>query len=173
MHREAGEGFRSYGEEQSWYSLEGKLQEKSNQVPSTPGIPGRTVPNSSWDWQVTQVIPHLVLNLRFFLPVTLNSFLRIMHRALNFPEIVYMIVNAINSRAKKRTLARLARTSHIFREQALDALWHTLEDLQALARCMPEHTWEEFMTPRPHSDGPLTSIVSVRPQRLHVNVVFT
>jgi hypothetical protein len=92
-----------------------------------------------------------------------------MHRALAIPEIVGMIVDSM-SLYDRRTLAILARTSRYFHELALDALWSTLYDFRALAKCMPDHLWEEveIVEPQFHNrpSHTVTSIVSNKLTRL-------
>jgi hypothetical protein len=59
-------------------------------------------------------------------------------------------------------------TSQTFYNPASDALWHTLDDLQALARCMPEHMWEESEQECENSiDMKRISIVSVKHHSPH------
>jgi hypothetical protein len=85
-----------------------------------------------------------------------------MHHALDVPEIVKLIVDAIDP-DDKRTLDMLSRTGRRFHEPALDALWSTLDDLSALAKFMPDHLWEtvEEYKPREQSLCIFISIASV------------
>jgi len=78
-----------------------------------------------------------------------------MHVCLSIPEILAIICTEVapevvpdvdlDSTEKQdlASLAALARTSHIFSESALNALWSSLADIVPLLRCMPSDLWEE------------------------------
>jgi hypothetical protein len=63
-----------------------------------------------------------------------------MHRALVVPDVLTHIISQVES---KDTLAALARTSSVVSGCALDKLWHTIENVVLLARCMPPGLWDE------------------------------
>ncbi|KAJ7196884.1 hypothetical protein B0H12DRAFT_637616 [Mycena haematopus] len=63
------------------------------------------------------------------------------HRALDIPEIVRMICGEANW-PSRTTLVRLATTSRIFTDPALDIIWHYQSSLMPLIKCMPETLWE-------------------------------
>jgi hypothetical protein len=66
-----------------------------------------------------------------------------MHHALTLDDIVAEIVSHVDS---KHVLAALARTSRVTSEHALNRLWHTINNLVVLARCMPSAVWDEIET---------------------------
>jgi hypothetical protein len=74
-----------------------------------------------------------------------------MHVCLSIPEILAIVCTEVapdvdlDSREKQdlASLAALARTSHIFSESALNALWSGLADIVPLLQCMPSDLWEE------------------------------
>jgi hypothetical protein len=78
-----------------------------------------------------------------------------MHVCLSIPEIVAIICNELAPNDELDTmenrsyasLAALARTSHIFSELALNALWCGLPNLAPLLLCMPSDLLEERQTP--------------------------
>ncbi|KAJ6550437.1 hypothetical protein DFH09DRAFT_1168881 [Mycena vulgaris] len=72
-----------------------------------------------------------------------------MHRSLRIPEIIWHICSHLNPvpRAGAADLAALARTSNIFYDPALDALWWEQDTIMNLMRCMPG-VWET-LTPSP------------------------
>ncbi|KAJ6498835.1 hypothetical protein C8R45DRAFT_1093132 [Mycena sanguinolenta] len=61
-------------------------------------------------------------------------------RVLEIPEIVRIIVGEFW--LPKTTLVRLATTSKIFTESALDLIWFDQTSLVPLVKCMPETLWE-------------------------------
>jgi hypothetical protein len=67
-----------------------------------------------------------------------------MHRALTVPDILLHIISHVES---KDTLGALARTSSLVSGPALDELWHTIDSLVLLARCMPPEVWDEVVLP--------------------------
>jgi hypothetical protein len=66
-----------------------------------------------------------------------------MHRALAVPDVLTHIISQVES---KDTLAALARTSSVVSGCALDKLWHTIDSVVLLARCMPPGLWDEVET---------------------------
>jgi hypothetical protein len=66
-----------------------------------------------------------------------------MHRALAIPDVLLHIVSHVEA---KDTLAALARTSSVVSGCALDKLWHTIDSVVLLARCMPSDLWDEVET---------------------------
>ncbi|KAJ7214899.1 hypothetical protein GGX14DRAFT_609692 [Mycena pura] len=73
-----------------------------------------------------------------------------MHRALQIPEIVYLICSQISperrsSRGRRfrcyPDLAALARTSKTFLNPALDSLWKYQDTFAHILRCMPDNLW--------------------------------
>ncbi|KAJ7983058.1 hypothetical protein DFH06DRAFT_715021 [Mycena polygramma] len=66
-------------------------------------------------------------------------------RALQIAEIVRMICDQarVTWSSSQTTLVSLARTSKIFSDPALDALWYEQHSLVPLAKCMPDTLWEE------------------------------
>jgi hypothetical protein len=72
-----------------------------------------------------------------------------MHQILAVREVISHIVSYVES---QDTLAVLARTSSVFSVCALDRLWHAIDRLVPLARCMPPGLWEEVE--RPCDDEP-------------------
>ncbi|KAJ7737673.1 hypothetical protein B0H16DRAFT_1425088 [Mycena metata] len=67
-----------------------------------------------------------------------------MHRALHIVELVDMICGQISlqRRHPSRALSRLARTSRIFLDPALDALWSHQATIIHLLNTMPNDLWE-------------------------------
>lgn len=69
-----------------------------------------------------------------------------MHRCFLVPELVQHICEEINnSRARgraRKTLVALAQTRKLFQEPALNLVWHTLERLEPLVKCLPSDVWE-------------------------------
>ncbi|KAJ6505298.1 hypothetical protein C8R45DRAFT_972285 [Mycena sanguinolenta] len=65
-----------------------------------------------------------------------------MHRGLEVPEIVWMIVSQVDCRFREgmTALATLARC-RIFHHSALDALWREQETIRNIIRSMPEDLW--------------------------------
>ncbi|KAF8549986.1 hypothetical protein OG21DRAFT_1500086 [Imleria badia] len=62
-----------------------------------------------------------------------------MHHALEIQEIVSNIFDHFSDdNTAAPSLAALAITCRTFKEPALDVLWRTLDDLSALARCLPK-----------------------------------
>jgi hypothetical protein len=68
-----------------------------------------------------------------------------MHVCLSIPEILALICDqfAPSDLDDRAALAVLARTSRIFCEPALNALWSRLWTIVPLLRCMPSDVWEE------------------------------
>lgn len=64
-----------------------------------------------------------------------------MHRALNQVDVINAILFHIES---DDTLANLARVSRSISTHALDKLWHTVDSVVLLARCMPSRYWREI-----------------------------
>ncbi|KAJ7076974.1 hypothetical protein B0H15DRAFT_892890 [Mycena belliarum] len=75
-----------------------------------------------------------------------------MHRCLSVVEIVDMICFDLDtySPRSRAALAVLARTSSIFKEPALNALWRRQSSLAPLLRCMPKDLFD-LETPMPKS----------------------
>jgi hypothetical protein len=69
-----------------------------------------------------------------------------MHRALATPDVLALIV--AHCAESKDVLAALARTCQVISECALDELWHTIDSVILLARCMPPRFWDELSVPR-------------------------
>ncbi|KAJ6454285.1 hypothetical protein C8R47DRAFT_1083133 [Mycena vitilis] len=66
-------------------------------------------------------------------------------RALQISEVVRMICDQAYvawSTSSQTTLASLARTSKIFNDPALDALWYEQQSLVPLVKCTPDTLWE-------------------------------
>ncbi|KAF7354655.1 hypothetical protein MSAN_01379100 [Mycena sanguinolenta] len=66
-------------------------------------------------------------------------------RALGLPKIVRIICGEADEEWRlgpQTTLVRLATTSKIFTEPALDVIWHDQTSLVPLIKCMPETLWE-------------------------------
>ncbi|KAF8441523.1 hypothetical protein L210DRAFT_3644804 [Boletus edulis BED1] len=63
-------------------------------------------------------------------------FFRVMHHALQIPEILLKIFGQDILNA--RDLAAIARTCRAFKEPALDVLWSVLKDVSPLARCLSD-----------------------------------
>jgi hypothetical protein len=65
-----------------------------------------------------------------------------MHRALQVPDVVWMIVSQLDPRPHEgmAALAALARCGP-FHGLALDMLWRHQETIQNLINCMPEGLW--------------------------------
>ncbi|KAJ7620889.1 hypothetical protein DFH06DRAFT_1143749 [Mycena polygramma] len=76
-----------------------------------------------------------------------------MHRGLYIDEIRGLIVSEFDTVAHSKELAALARTSTIFYDLALNALWEEQVTIMPLLRCMPVDIWELTGTLR----RPLTS----------------
>jgi len=96
-----------------------------------------------------------------------------MHACLSIPEILAIICNQLAPNddldcmkyQDRASLAALARTSHIFSESALNALWYDLPDVVPLLLCMPSDLLEEREMPRGYKQ-------LVRPNTLsHVIIV--
>jgi hypothetical protein len=68
-----------------------------------------------------------------------------MHRALATPDVLALIV--AHCAESKDALAALARTCQVISEYALDELWHTIDSVILLARCMPPRFWDETCPP--------------------------
>ncbi|KAJ7166223.1 hypothetical protein C8R46DRAFT_1276117 [Mycena filopes] len=68
----------------------------------------------------------------------------LMHRALHILEVVEMICAQIPLQADQRSpdLARLARTSQLFLDPALDILWRYQETIVNLLKVMPVDLWD-------------------------------
>jgi hypothetical protein len=64
-----------------------------------------------------------------------------MHPSLQIPEIVGLVVSGLDP-SDRADLAALARTSTIFHEPCLDALWRDQDTLMNLIRCTPDNLWE-------------------------------
>ncbi|KAJ7661502.1 hypothetical protein DFH06DRAFT_1296745 [Mycena polygramma] len=67
-------------------------------------------------------------------------------RALQIVEIVRMVCDQANTAlwsSPQTTLVSLARTSKIFRDPSLDAVWYEQRSLVPLVKCMPDTLWEE------------------------------
>lgn len=89
-------------------------------------------------------------------------------RALQIPELVELICSQIvpklsparqslswsTGKTGNRDLAALARTSRIFQEPALNALWRSQSTFANVLRCMPGDLWAT-----PIVDGLLDSLV--------------
>ncbi|KAJ7644775.1 hypothetical protein FB45DRAFT_999700 [Roridomyces roridus] len=67
-----------------------------------------------------------------------------MHRTWGIREIVQEIISHFDSMdlPARAQLACLARTSRIFHEQVLDALWKHMRTMVNLIKCMPSDLWE-------------------------------
>jgi hypothetical protein len=65
-----------------------------------------------------------------------------MHRALAVPDILLHIISHVES---KDALGALAQTSSLVSGPALDKLWHNIDSLVLLARCMPPEVWDEVV----------------------------
>jgi hypothetical protein len=83
-----------------------------------------------------------------------------MHACLSIPEILAIICNelALNDgldgveNRDLASLAALARTSHIFSELALNALWRHLQNLIPLLLCMPSDLIGKRKTPKGYTE---------------------
>ncbi|KAJ6480586.1 hypothetical protein C8R47DRAFT_1136238 [Mycena vitilis] len=64
-----------------------------------------------------------------------------MHAGLGIPEIVDLIVSALNVDCETGDLAALSRTNVIFSEPALDVLWKKQGSIMNLIRCFPADLW--------------------------------
>ncbi|KAJ6494527.1 hypothetical protein C8R45DRAFT_824394 [Mycena sanguinolenta] len=66
-----------------------------------------------------------------------------MHRGLQVPEIVWMVVSQLDSRSREdmAALAALAQC-RIFHDPALDALWKEQNTIRNLINCMPDDLWQ-------------------------------
>jgi hypothetical protein len=87
-----------------------------------------------------------------------------MHRALATPDVLAAIV--VHCAESKDALAALARTCHLISDYALDELWHTIDSVILLARCMPPRYWDEIRMPLPSAydwDSPKAASELVRP----------
>ncbi|KAF9462559.1 hypothetical protein BDZ94DRAFT_1194474 [Collybia nuda] len=66
------------------------------------------------------------------------------------PELVNLICNNVDADLDKprrnATLSKLARTSRVFNEFALDYLWSSVRGIDRLIKCMPADLWEEGLT---------------------------
>ncbi|KAJ6580564.1 hypothetical protein DFH09DRAFT_295115 [Mycena vulgaris] len=71
-----------------------------------------------------------------------------MHRSLRIPEVVGMICAHLDPMpgVESGALAALARTSMIFHDTALDALWRHQDTILNLIKCMPADLWESVDT---------------------------
>ncbi|KAJ7673785.1 hypothetical protein DFH06DRAFT_749976 [Mycena polygramma] len=89
-----------------------------------------------------------------------------MHRALDIPEVAAMICSQASSPSPSEThpsfsnpdLAVLARTSSVFKEHALNALWSTQHGFANILRCMPDDIWGGT-----DEDGDVNHLDIVRP----------
>ncbi|KAJ7159024.1 hypothetical protein C8R43DRAFT_994750 [Mycena crocata] len=74
-----------------------------------------------------------------------------MHRVWGIPEIVGLVLAELNPTLDNGAgdFAALARTSTIFHNTALDALWSHLDSIRHLFRCMPADLWERVSTGQP------------------------
>ncbi|KAJ7264503.1 hypothetical protein B0H12DRAFT_1321429 [Mycena haematopus] len=75
------------------------------------------------------------------------------------PEIVESIVGGLDPDIDIRALAALARTSTIFHESALDALWKHQDTFLNLIRCMPADVWETTIVARTPTLTPTREIL--------------
>ena len=83
-----------------------------------------------------------------------------MHACLSIPEIVAIICNELAPNDELdsvknqdlTSLAALARTSHIFSELALNALWCGLPNLIPLLLCMPSDLIGKRKTPNGYTE---------------------
>ncbi|KAJ7885523.1 hypothetical protein B0H14DRAFT_3431807 [Mycena olivaceomarginata] len=66
-----------------------------------------------------------------------------MHRGWDLPELRHQIFDVLGNQARNGSLFQLARTCHLFSDQALSLLWERQEDLIPLLKCFPAHKWEE------------------------------
>lgn len=64
-----------------------------------------------------------------------------MHPALQIYDIIECICQHLATTNSLDALAKLARTSSIFLDPALNALWHTIPSLEPLVRCLPDDAW--------------------------------
>ncbi|KAF7296772.1 hypothetical protein MIND_00907900 [Mycena indigotica] len=64
-----------------------------------------------------------------------------MHRVLETAELVGLICSELSAADDKKSLARLARTSRDFTEQALDALWFSQHTIFNLIKLLPSDFW--------------------------------
>jgi hypothetical protein len=69
-----------------------------------------------------------------------------MHRALATLDVLALIVAYCAE--SKGTLAALASTCQVISNCALDELWHTIDNIVVLARCMPQRFWKDVTTPQ-------------------------
>ncbi|KAJ7673742.1 hypothetical protein DFH06DRAFT_1173185 [Mycena polygramma] len=76
-----------------------------------------------------------------------------MHPGLHITEIRGLIISEFDTVGQSKELAALARTSTIFHDLALNALWEEQVTIMNLIRCMPVDIWESTGTLR----RPLTS----------------
>ncbi|KAJ7054928.1 hypothetical protein C8F01DRAFT_1322471 [Mycena amicta] len=70
-----------------------------------------------------------------------------MHRALCIDEVLQSILSHVDSPvdtgARERSLAYLARTCKTFEDPALDLLWASQDTLNCLLKCLPAEHWHE------------------------------
>ena len=65
-----------------------------------------------------------------------------MHPALRISEILSVIFGFTTTLDDQRgNLSRAMKTCKTFYELAADVLWHTLDDLTPLEKCMPPELW--------------------------------
>ncbi len=75
-----------------------------------------------------------------------------MHHCLKIPEILLDIFqrNVVETHPDTRSadclldFTSLARTCRDFHEPAMNILWHTMEDLAPVFRCLPRDAWYEL-----------------------------
>ncbi|KAJ7168996.1 hypothetical protein C8R46DRAFT_1350448 [Mycena filopes] len=75
-----------------------------------------------------------------------------MHPALQIQEIRELICDIVQGSygSRRSSLAALARTSTLFQEPALNALWREMDSLIPLLLCLPQDVWE--LTPGDSED---------------------
>ncbi|KAJ7633549.1 hypothetical protein DFH06DRAFT_1139886 [Mycena polygramma] len=99
---------------------------------------------------------------------------RIMHCALQIPELVELIAEQLGDspsqrsswhvpKSSRRDLSALARTSKSFLDSALDVLWRNQDTLLNLLRCMPADLW--CINECANEDGWPTFVFTIHLQR--------
>ena len=83
-----------------------------------------------------------------------------MHRVLQIQEVLLNIFGYCRvplTRDTAPNLLALAKTCRAFKEPALDVLWEQLTDASAIARCLPEASYEKYKVDVfKHSVAPLS-----------------
>ena len=66
-----------------------------------------------------------------------------MHRALEIPEILFIICSFADRPCRKGDVLRLALTCRGFLEPALDVLWREVYNLEHFLKCFPSDVWTQ------------------------------